>query len=369
MDKISEAIETANDRLKVANTGITIFRRGSKLSLRGVLPPKPGRTKKTQQTIALDIFANPAGIKRAEKEALKLGGLLATKEFDWSYYLINHQTVDLVAIQETVAKFKEDYFNRRELTPESKTTWNDDYQSVFNKFPEIGKLNAEVLLKTVLATRPDSRSRRRACLATKAIAHFASIDFDPLPYVGNYSPKVVQPRDLPSDEEINDFYYQISNPAWRFAYGLQAAYGLRNYEIFTSDLTSLRQAPGHLLVKDGISGDRVVWCLYPEWWKDWELGRGDRVLPSITGKNNSDLGNRVSRAYPRYGWNKPYILRHCWAVRALTFNLPVEMAAKMMDHSVKVHVETYQKWITEEHNNRLYQLLIERLDRPFLSNK
>jgi hypothetical protein len=309
VDKISDAIVSANQRLKAGNVGIGIFRRGSKLSLRGVLPPKPGKNKKSQQTIALDIFANPAGIKRAEKEAHKLSGLLATREFDWNDYL-NVVSGSSLEIGETVAKFKSDYFNRRALTAESETTWANDYQNVFNKFPRSGELTSEILLQTVLRAKPDSRSRRRACLATKAIASFASIDFDPLPYVGKYSPKAVQPRDLPSDKEINDFYYQISNPAWQFAFGLQAAYGLRNYEIFTSDLTSLRQSPGHLLVKDGINGDRVVWCLYPEWWKDWELGRDDRVLPSV-------------------------------------------------------HVETYQKWITEEHNNRLYQLLIERLDRPY----
>ncbi|MEM9275580.1 MAG: hypothetical protein AAGA80_21845 [Cyanobacteria bacterium P01_F01_bin.143] len=41
MDKIEKMLEAANGRLKSSNAGIIIFRRGKKLSLRGMLPPKP----------------------------------------------------------------------------------------------------------------------------------------------------------------------------------------------------------------------------------------------------------------------------------------------------------------------------------------
>jgi len=88
---IEQQVAQANGRLKQAKIGIVIWKRGDKLSLRGMLPPKPGSPKTTssQQTIALDIYANPAGIKRAEAEARKVGGQLACKEFSWDIYLKN----------------------------------------------------------------------------------------------------------------------------------------------------------------------------------------------------------------------------------------------------------------------------------------
>ena len=65
MNKLDKLLEAANTRLKKSNAGITIFRRGQKLSLRGMLPPKPGKSKPSQQTIKLDIYFNSAGIKVA----------------------------------------------------------------------------------------------------------------------------------------------------------------------------------------------------------------------------------------------------------------------------------------------------------------
>jgi hypothetical protein len=39
---VEDLLKAANSRLKYANTGIILFKRGNKLSLRGMLPAKPG---------------------------------------------------------------------------------------------------------------------------------------------------------------------------------------------------------------------------------------------------------------------------------------------------------------------------------------
>ena len=65
MDKLVRQLEQTNQQLKQANTGVVIFKRGSKLSLRGMLPDKNGNGFR-QQTIALGIYANAAGIKQAK---------------------------------------------------------------------------------------------------------------------------------------------------------------------------------------------------------------------------------------------------------------------------------------------------------------
>lgn len=68
--------------MKAANCGVRIEARGKRLALVATFPPKPHTDHKEwkQSKLALGIYANGAGIQSAEKEARKVGGLLATKE-------------------------------------------------------------------------------------------------------------------------------------------------------------------------------------------------------------------------------------------------------------------------------------------------
>ena len=86
---IDGRIAQANGRLKSAKVGMTIERKGDRLYLRGIFPPKPDSTKKEpyQQRLALGIHANPLGVKLAEAEARKVGALIDCKEFLWLPYL------------------------------------------------------------------------------------------------------------------------------------------------------------------------------------------------------------------------------------------------------------------------------------------
>ena len=85
-DKITELVKRANSQLKALNNGVLILKRGSKLSLRGMMPPKSGSGKPERQIISLGIYANGAGIKQAKLEAQKLGAAIALKEFNWDDY-------------------------------------------------------------------------------------------------------------------------------------------------------------------------------------------------------------------------------------------------------------------------------------------
>jgi hypothetical protein len=149
VDKIQQILDMANQQLKSANTGITIFKRGSKLSLRGMLPAKPGSSTQqpSQQTISLGLFANPAGIKIAKLGAQKLGAVIALGEFDWNDYLATNTAVD--SVEYWIARFKEDYFNKRERNKKTETTWGD-YQKIFKKFPDGASMNTESLMSVVI---------------------------------------------------------------------------------------------------------------------------------------------------------------------------------------------------------------------------
>ncbi len=360
---IDEAIASANQRLKVANLGLSIFRRGGKLSLRGMLPAKGGEGR-SQQILSLGIYANPKGVARAEKEAVRIAGLLAFKEFRWEDFGKKAEVEPSGArtCGDWLAALEADYFVRRSRNPKSETTWKH-YAGYLNKLPASQPLSEAVLLDLIGRYPAGKRSREYCCVAIGLLVRFAGFDFDPKPYRGSYSPSELTPRELPTDEAIAEWFGRFKSPGWRYVFGLMACYGLRNHEVFNLDLESLKRSPGILTVLDGKTGARRVWPCYPEWWGRWELWRVE-LLPEVSGETNRDLGSRVTQAFKRQGFCEPYNLRHAWAIRTLEFGWDISLAAAQMGHSIDVHSRTYHRWITDAHHQRAFEVLMARSDRP-----
>lgn len=143
-----------------------------------------------------------------------------------------------------------------------------------------------------------------------------------------------------------------------------ATYGLRNHEIFYLDLDALQKAPGIIRVTDEAkTEEHRVWPCYPEWWERWKLW--EVKIPEVTGRTNSELGHRMTVQFKRYEVPfNPYDLRHAWAVRTLYFGWDISLAAAQMGHSVAVHNTVYHRWITEQHHQRAFDILMNRPDRP-----
>lgn len=358
-------INQANGRLKAALIRCKISRCGNSLYLQATFPPKPGsgKLKPHQQRLSLGLSATPENIKLAESQARKIGALLEHKEFSWEPYLrgFDPGLTNPVSVADWVNQFHQDYFLRRKKTPQSLTTWTSDYHSVFRQLPQELPLSEELMKELIAKTKPDSKTRKRTCMALGLLAKFAQIDFDPKPYKGKYSPKKVTPRELPEDSLIASTFYTITDLGWRNAYALMAVYGIRPHEIFYSELGS----GDFLNLLDGKTGPRRIWPLYPEWKQEFELF-GELVLPKVRGRANTELGNRVCHAFKRFNIPfRPYDLRHCWAIRSLEFGLDISLAAQQMGHSVAVHTDLYHLWISDRHHQRAFDLLKKRGDRPF----
>ncbi|PSB18419.1 integrase [Phormidesmis priestleyi ULC007] len=351
----------ANGRLKASNVGVSIEAMGNRLYLRSTFPPKPdsGREKPSQQRLTLGYHANPAGLKLAEQEARKVGALLDCREFSWKPYLKLSAIVPL-SVGDWVSRFEADYFTRRHRSPKSETTWKTDYCQVFSQLPSDEPLTLQLLASAVTATKPDSRSRQRYVDVLTQIATFAGLDANFKPLRGNYSPSKVTPRDLPVDATIAAWREKIPNPQWQYVYGLIATYGIRPHEVFHCNLDKF---PVLQVEEPTKTGQRRVYPFYPEWLEQWNLRAVN--LPKVSGRNNSDLGSRVSHQFIRYEVPFPaYNLRHAWAVRSMEFGLDISLAAQQMGHSVRVHSEIYHAWISEEVHQRAYEALMLRLDRP-----
>ncbi len=355
---ISAKLDQINAQLRTQLVGVAIGQVADKLHLRATLPPKPDsdRLKPYQQRIYLKLPANPAGLRAAEKEARLLGALVASREFDWSRYL-SPVPESSGSCGEWMEKFERWYLRAK---GGSKTTWDGDYAKGLRDLPASVELTATALEDVILRTKPNTRSRQRACMAAAALAKFAGLKFDAAQLRGNYSPSQVSPRNLPTDEAIARHRDALTNQAWRWVYGMMAAYGLRNHEVFWLDLGEF---PIVHVAKNTKTGEREVWPCYPEWAEAWRLDQ--RQLPEVDVTQTNEAIGRAVTAYlsPKLPF-VPYDLRHCWAVRTLEYGWPDALSAQQMGHSLEVHNRTYQRWITKRHHQKQYDLLMNRPDRP-----
>lgn len=351
--QMANSLEELNRQLKVAAAGVKIAKVGQKLYLRATLPPKPGGTATgpCSQRIALGVYENPAGLKVAKAQALKLAADLTLGRFSWEEWSTGGRSRSTVA--DWVAQFERDYFARRARTPQTETTWRKDYRDSFSKLPQDAALTVDILKQTLLLrSQPDTRGRKRLAMAYGAIAKFAGLEGgDRLGELrGRYSPNAVNPRDLPGDDLIMEWYGKLAhNRPWQVLYGLLAVYGLRPHEAFHLDLGKLREEPGICQVLEGKTGHRLVWPYPPLWWREFGLDQAVSV-PEISAPRNHRYGDAVSQFFRRAGIPfRAYDLRHAWAVRtSVEYGLEVDIAARMMGHSVTIHTRVYHQFVSQD---------------------
>lgn len=160
-----------------------------------------------------------------------------------------------------VDKFREDFYQRGS----SETTWNGDYWKIFKRLPMNETLTATVLHELVIGTKPNTKTRKRACMAVRQLAQFAGVAYDPKRYEGKYSPDSVDPRSIPSDEFIVSEWSRLKNSGWKWVFGILATYGLRPHEAFRLDFEALRTGEPILQVQRNTkTGCRQVWAYPPE---------------------------------------------------------------------------------------------------------
>ena len=382
-ESIDRKLLAINQRFKLAQLGVQIERRGTKLSLRATLPPRPGsnRLRPSQQRLSLGIVATIDGLKKAEQEAKVLALSLMQNGFDWREYenAVAGHRLSTLELSQQIQAFETAFFESPHRTyhrASTSTTWRSAYA------PYLRKLEAKALAHPAL-TLPEhlcqtldsfeshSRSREIGCIALSAFAEFMKLDIatELKPrFLSKTRAKTIdrtrKTRELPTDEEILDYWEKIPNPAWRSVYGVMAAFGLRNHEVFFCDYSDLAQGTQQVRVLSSTkTGSHDVWAFHPEWVDQFELR--SIVLPDVaTDLNTTTLqrvGQRVTAQFRRYGVPfSPYDLRHAWAVRTIHMGLSDSVAAKMMGHSVTVHTRTYHRWITHRDQQSAVDVALAR---------
>jgi hypothetical protein len=338
-------IKKANSKLKSLCSGIQIEKRGMRLNLRGVLPPRPGSrlTKKSQQRIPLNLPANKEGVEKAEQEAMLVSQSVKDKSFSWNKY-----NPKVKAIEEGFVTLTNRYkdFESHVLTKTvrggktmSPSTWEQAYRPYLTRLERTLEGNpsmslVEGIYETVKVFDESSRSRAICCQTLSSLADFLSLE---MPYPlhlmkGEY--KNPTARKLPNDEEILRWWEQIPNEQWQFVYGMIATYGLRNYEPFFSERPD---TSGVVYTEDpSTMHSREVWPFLPSWVKAFDLNQG--MLPPVSTDMDTTtlqlIGQRVTRQFKRYGIPfSPAALRWAWAARLIREELPESILAKMLGSS------------------------------------
>ena len=289
-------------------------------------------------------------------------------------------SVDVKDAAVVVERFEKSFFSdplRARNPSGSRTTWTGAYLPYLRRLQEIASSNKEsftpALLEAVLDSYPlASRSRQQCGTVLAALARKESVELptDWSDRAGGYGLHVAQFRQLPSDSQILELIEKIPNPSWRFAYGLMATYGLRNHEVFFTDLSALSPGGDNVIrvLPTSKTGEHQVWPFQPERVERFELqrlGEDRKILPEVsTDLRRTTLqqtGSRVSEQFKRYGLPiTPYTLRHAWAVRTIHIGLPDTVAARMMGHSVSIHTSTYHHWITRRDQQQAVDAALAR---------
>lgn len=380
---LDQQIQAVNQRMKLAQMGLTIERRGKSLCLRGILPPRPHSThdRPHQQRLSLNLPATTAGLKQAERQMKIIAAELLQESFDWNKYLRHesHDRLDVATLTTTLLDYERHFYQqsrRAKNLASTQTTWDTAYLPYLRKLEAVvrdrPKLTLEqAIVTTIQSTPEDSRSRQACCTALADFAQFLHLDLtiDLKTLRGNYSNSHTKLRELPSDDLIVHLFDQIPNTQWQFVYGIMATYGLRNHEVFFCDYTALQQGDPEapICVQDNTkTGYHEVWPFYPEWVDQFNLRqiRLPAVNTDLTQTTLRRVGQLVTNQFQRYHLPfSPYDLRHAWAVRTIHFGLPDAVAARMMGHSVAVHTRTYHQWLTRRDQQQAVKAVLSR-SRP-----
>jgi len=385
------ALAAANAALAETGIGLRVEKRGQKLNLRGRLPCRQNRHEWRPQRLSLGLQADMDGLREAERIVQLVELQLERKLFEWDQWIpkkekqknqdaqrvsstLNHQ------IDRDLGRFQEAFFadpRRRRSPAGSRTTWSGAYLPYLRRLKGLALehhlvLDSSLLLKTLKSYPDGSRSRQQCSTALGALARHHNL---PLPdewraEAGGYGLHRARFRQLPSDQQILEAMLRIPNPRWRLVYGLMATYGLRNHEVFFTDLSSLINGGDKVIrvLPTTKTGEHQVWPFHPEWVERFNLKRlasKATSLPAVcTDLHQTTLqqvGRRVAEQFRRYDLPlTPYDLRHAWAVRTIHIGLPDTVAARMMGHSVGIHTRTYHHWITRRDQQQAVDAALAR---------
>jgi len=247
---VAENLTQLNGGLRSTGVRLRLEQRGERLGLRGPLPRRDGRPGLQVQRLSLGLPADAAGLKEALRQLYRLQAELDQGRFVWP----GPTAAEAPGLAAVLERFEAAFFaepRRRRFPAGSRSTWTAAYLPYLRRLQSLaeGPLGPE-LLERVLESYPLASRSRQQCgtvLAVLARQEAIALPGDWAERAGGYGLHQAQFRQLPSDRAILEAADLIPNPGWRLAFGLMATYGLRNHEVFFTDLGGLDSDPDAVL--------------------------------------------------------------------------------------------------------------------------
>lgn len=349
MAKNLRSLESINAKLK--GSGITLERRGNKLSLVSTLPARDGGGNKRQR-IALGLSdRTPLELEQAEGLAFELLAQKTKGTFSWDKW---GKRGSPEPKEKTIGEWMEEYKRHRLIQGASLDQWDREWE--FLKRLPADKVPSKKIFVALLEPSAGHPATRKEYVSKfSRFIRFIGADIDLLPYKIPYNLSKIKPRDLPSDRQILEMQAHIVDPArgriqyqayqWQYVYRLIAAYGLRPHEVFFCEVSST--PPYACTVFRGKTGKRIVYPYPPEWAQQWRLWESN--LPSVNfDRPHRKIGQSVADSLSRYGIKTPYNLRHAYSLRGhIKYKLPDRAIAGLLGHSVSVWQKVYSRWLKD----------------------
>jgi hypothetical protein len=349
----------------------TVEQRGQSLSLRALLPGKPGSAdaaKIGQRRISLHLkVGTPEAKAKTTKLAYELDRQLLDDQFQWGRW--TKEALAVPAHQGDVPSFEglcqaiEARFDAHypDTEKSSRTGWGSKYKPAINHLRQFsGPADLEVLCRAIRGIKSDSSRKSTGSIVSVTLDHLG-LRWDKAELfkaASGYQRASLKPKDIPSDQKLLEAWEAITDPRWKWVHGMCMAFGLRPSE--TVDCTFRKGASGVLDVpefsRDGKrlkTGDREAWALPDEWVE--ELGLLEIHRPTC---NRLDVARQYGdymAKYPEHYYGGLYSLRHAYAIRGLIKGVDPALGARLMGHALKVHQDTYQHWINRDHMAQLRQ--------------
>jgi integrase len=363
--ELEDRIRDANKNLEKVSIRI---KRDRLFVRRRNFPPKPGDNEGQRYEIGLGVSATVSGLKVAIAKAKEIDNALVWDKFDWQPYLKGPQKPP-ETVEEWVQRFEKQHWSETPRTPTKENSYHKDYRLVFNRLPQQEVLTFELLKETILQeTEPGKRSRKGFAMAFRRLGLLAGLDakqLEELSKLGRgYSPKSVEPRELPTDEDILDVWESLRHPGWQWVMSVLAIYGLRPHEVFRIRTDRMNEDPPILEVE---AETKTGWRLaYPSYSATLSIMQSTEVIyPNIEieDKNNNQLGDKISQEFrERKIPFPPYNLRHAYAQRMYKQGFSDNFIARSMGHSVAMQRSVYRAWWDQDTYDEEYRRVMQKKD-------
>ena len=366
-----EQLQAANAALKARGVKGRIIVVRDSLFLRGTFTAADGTRK--DRKICLDLPAHQGQLLTAENRVLQLAEIIndtgmVPALLPWDAPVVEVvEKADSFTVAEAVARLEEDFWQGKIRTSAAKRTW-DRLVAETNRMPEAATLTMDLMVATVDATEPGSRSRQESCKVLKRLAKLVEIEgTDRLDALRtSYEPGV---REIPDGEELAHLLSGIvPGDKWWWPTWALITYGCRPAETFSlrpngdgtarvlsvKRKTKLPEWRTALALPVSITKEELVDDMRGESSIPYDMP-GERTVPwdvtspaeydSIRAKQHCDAWQKwLRRQHPTLSL---YDIRHAWAVRSITKVPSTSLAAKCMGHTVSVHHNTYHRWLDQ----------------------